>query len=312
MPELQVGSQRWTVAPGVNLLDALRAQGIAIPFSCRAGSCHACMVRCSRGELLDALPEALDGARRAEGWRLSCQCRVVGDVCIEVFDPLRDGLPAQVVELHWPAAGILRLRLKPQRPLRYRAGQHLVLWSDSGVARPYSLASLPDDDPWLEFHIDCHAPGAFCDAARRLREGDSLRLGELRGGALHYDPDWQERPLLLMASGTGLAPLWGILRQALRDRHQGPIHLVHLARSPAEHYLAGELAALALAHADVQVSLVLPADLDALLAQFRLVSRRTIALLCGQPASVERFARHLYLAGVPRGQTLADVFLSHA
>jgi NAD(P)H-flavin reductase len=89
------------------------------------------------------------------------------------------------------------------------------------VARPYSLASLPDDDPWLEFHIDCHAPGAFCDAARRLREGDSLRLGELRGGALHYDPDWQERPLLLMASGTGLAPLWGILRQALRDGTRG-------------------------------------------------------------------------------------------
>jgi hypothetical protein len=69
---------------------------------------------------------------------------------------------------------------------------------------------------------------------------------------------------------------------------------------------------LALAHADVQVSLVLPADLDALLAQFRLVSRRTIALLCGQPASVERFARHLYLAGVPQGQTLARRVSIHA
>ena len=236
---------------------------------------------------------------------------MVADCVVEVFDPQRDGLPATVAELHWPAADILRLRLQPQRPLRYRAGQHLVLWLGE-VARPYSLASLPDAEPWLEFHIACQAPGAFCDAARQLRVGDELRLGELRGGALHYDAEWQERPLLLMASGTGLAPLWGILRQALAEGHQGPVRLLHLARTPVEHYLAAELAALAAAHPDLQVALALPADLDAHLAQFRLVSRRSIALLCGQPASVERFARHLYLAGVPRGQTLADLFLSHA
>ncbi|HBO8868828.1 TPA: iron-sulfur-binding ferredoxin reductase, partial [Pseudomonas aeruginosa] len=48
------------------------------------------------------------------------------------------------------------------------------------------------------------------------------------------------------------------------------------------------------------------------LADLRLVPRRSMALLCGQPASVERFARHLYLAGVPRSQTLADLFLPHA
>lgn len=311
MPELHAGGRHWEVAAGSNLLDALRAEGIAIPYSCRAGSCHACLVRCSGGELLDDRPEALDAARRAEGWRLACQCRVVADCAVEVFDPLRDGLPATVAALDWPAADILRLRLQPQRPLRYRAGQHLVLWLGE-VARPYSLASLPGAEPWLEFHIACQAPGAFCDAARQLRVGDELRLGELRGGALHYDAEWQERPLLLMASGTGLAPLWGILRQALDEGHQGPIRLLHLARTPAEHYLAAELAALAAAHPDLQVALALPADLDAHLAQFRLVSRRSIALLCGQPASVERFARHLYLAGVPRGQTLADLFLSHA
>lgn len=311
MPELRAGGQLWEVAAGSNLLDALRGKGIAIPFSCRAGSCHACLVRCSQGELDDQRPAALDPARRAEGWRLACQCRVLGDCAVEVFDPLRDGLPASVVGLDWPAADILRLRLQPQRPLRYQAGQHLVLWNGA-VARPYSLASLPGEEPWLEFHIACQAPGAFCDAARQLRVGDELRLGELRGGALHYDPEWQERPLLLMASGTGLAPLWGILRQVVGAGHLGPIRLLHLARSPAEHYLAAELTALAQAHPDLEVTLALPTDLDAVLAQFRLVSRRTLALLCGQPASVERFARHLYLAGVPRSQILADVFLSHA
>ncbi len=267
-----------------------------------------CLVHCLQGEVEDTLPEALDPVRREAGWRLACQCRVLGDLVLQPFDPERDGLPARVVACHW-LGDVLRLRLEPERPLRYRAGQHLLLWSDDGVARPYSLASLPHEDPWLEFHIDCSAPGAFCDRARRLAPGALLRLGELRGGALRYEPDWQERPLLLMAAGTGLAPLWGILREALRAEHQAPIQLLHLAR---DHYLASELAELAGRHPQLRVNLVSAAQLPSALADLRLVPRRSMALLCGQPASVERFARHLYLAGVPRSQTLADLFLPHA
>ncbi|CAD5105980.1 iron-sulfur-binding ferredoxin reductase [Zestomonas carbonaria] len=310
MPELSAAGRRWAVPTGSNLLDSLNAAGLAVPYSCRAGCCHACLVRCVDGEPLDARPEALDATRRAEGWRLSCQCQVVDDLAVEVFDPQRDGLPATVESVDWPSPGVLRLRLVAERPLRYRAGQHLVLWNAEGVARPYSLASLPGEDPWLEFHLDCHHPGAFSDAARRLRPGDPLRLGELRGGALHYDPDWQRRPLWLLAAGTGLAPLWGVLREALRQEHQGDIHLLHLAREPAEHYLAGPLRELVARHANLRVDLREAAELPAALAELRLVSRQTLALLCGHPGSVESFARHLYLAGLPRNQMLADTFLT--
>lgn len=312
MPDIQAGSQRFSVSPGVNLLDALRGAGIAVPFSCRAGSCHACLVRCTGGEVQDALPDALDAERRAEGWRLSCQCRVIEDLRVDTFDPQRDGLPATVTELDWLAADVLRLRLTPQRPLRYRAGQHLILWSTEGVARPYSLASVPGLDPWLEFHIDCRERGAFVDCARQLKVGDGLRLGELRGGALHYDPEWHERPLLLMASGTGLAPLWGVLREALRQHHSGPIRVIHQAHDHAGHYLADPLQSLAASHPELDVTLMTAAESAAVLAQLRLVSRRTLALLCGHPASVDAFARRLYLCGVPRGQTLADLYLPHA
>ncbi|MEE9102420.1 MULTISPECIES: iron-sulfur-binding ferredoxin reductase [Pseudomonas] len=312
MPEIQAGSQRFSVTPGVNLLDALRGAGVAVPYSCRAGSCHACLVRCTRGEVRDALPDALEAARRDEGWRLSCQCQVIEDLAVEVFDPQRDGLPASVAELDWPAPDVLRLRLTPQRPLRYRAGQHLILWSTEGVARPYSLASVPGIDPWLEFHIDCRLPGAFSGFARQLKAGDSVRLGELRGGALHYDPEWHDRPLLLMASGTGLAPLWGVLREALRQHHAGPIRVIHQAHDNAGHYLAEALRELAAVHPELEVTLMTAAESAEVLAQLRLVSRRSIALLCGHPDSVDAFARRLYLCGVPRGQTLADLFLPHA
>lgn len=283
-----------------------------VPYSCRAGSCHACLVRCVRGEVANAAPDALSPERLAEGWRLACQCRVLGDLSVDVFDPLRDGLPAVVVAVDWLSPTVLRLRLQPEKTLRYSAGQHVVLWTVQGIARPYSLASLPGEDAWLEFHLDCRQPGAFSDAARLLKPGDRLRLGELRGGALHYDPDWHSRPLWLLGAGTGLAPLWGILREALRQQHEAPIRVLHVAHDSTEHYLTEALQALTTRHPQLQVELVAATELAGVLADLKLVSRQTRALLCGSPASVESFARRLYLAGVPRNQVLADVFLPRA
>ncbi|NMX91315.1 MULTISPECIES: iron-sulfur-binding ferredoxin reductase [unclassified Pseudomonas] len=307
MPELHVGARHWSVSTGSNLLDALNQAGVAVPYSCRAGSCHACLVRC-RGEVEDQQPDALSPAQRQDGWRLACQCLVTGDVQVEAFDPLRDGTAATVLSADWLHPTVLRLRLQPERGLRYRAGQHLVLWAGT-VARPYSLASLPGEDPFLEFHLDCRLPGEFSDLARRLQAGDQLRLGQLRGGALHYDPDWQSRPLWLLASGTGLGPLWGVLREALRQDHQGAIRVIHLAHDTHAHYLAEPLAQLAARHENLTVELWTAAQLAGALAQLRLVSRQTLALLCGHPSSVEAFSKRLFLAGLPRNQLLADVFL---
>ena len=307
MPELRVGERHWSVATGSNLLDALNTAGVGVPYSCRAGSCHACLVRC-RGEVEDKQPDALSAAQRQDGWRLACQCQVIADVQVDAFDPLRDGLPARVVGVDWLSVNVLRLRLLPERGLRYRAGQHLVLWAGQ-VARPYSLASLPQEDAFLEFHLDCREPGQFSDIARQLQVADGLQLGELRGGALHYDPDWQSRPLWLLASGTGLGPLWGVLREALRQDHQGAIRVIHLAHDAEAHYLAEPLAQLAAQHSNLSVELWTSAEWDQVLAQLRLVSRQTLALLCGHPVSVEAFSKRLFLAGLPRNQLLADVFL---
>ncbi|MBO1539119.1 iron-sulfur-binding ferredoxin reductase [Pseudomonas sp. OA65] len=308
MPELTVAGRHWTVAAGSNLLDALNGAGVTVPYSCRAGSCHACLVQCVGGDVRDSRPDALSPTQRDQGWRLACQCQVVEDVQIHTFDPQRDGQAAQVSAVDWLGGEVLRLRVIPERALRYRAGQHLVLWAGD-VARPYSLASLPEEDRFLEFHLDCREPGQFIDAARQMKAGDPIRLGELRGGALHYDSDWHDRPLWLLAAGTGLAPLFGLLREALRQHHQGAIRLIHVAHDAAGHYLAKPLEALAAKHQNLSVELLTAAEAPSALTQLRLVSRQTQALLCGHPDRVEAFAKRLYLAGLPRNQLLADVFL---
>ena len=65
---------------------------------------------------------------------------------------------------------------------------------------------------------------------------------------------------------------------------------------------------------DIETKTVLKACIEAraALAELRLVSRQTLALLCGHPSTVDSFARRLYMAGLPRSQMLADVFLTRA
>lgn len=310
MPELQCGERRWHVATGSNLLDTLNSAGLNVPFSCRAGSCHACLVRCLQGEPADARPDALDIGSRLMGWRLACQCSVVDDLKVAVYDPAHEGLAAQVLSVDWLGDQILRLRLQPGRPFRYRAGQHVLLWNTAGIARPYSLASLPGEDPWLEFHLDCRLPGVFTDHARALSAGDSLRLGQLHDGALRYEADWQTRPLLLMAAGTGLAPLFSVLREALRQEHRGPIRLLHV--DGQRSYASAELDALAALYGRLSIELIERAEARERLQSLPITSRHEIALICGGSSFVDACARRLFMAGLPRRQLLSDTFLSRA
>lgn len=307
MPELRCGGRSWPVAEGSNLLDALNSAGMKVPFSCRAGSCHACLVRCLQGQPLDARPGAIEAGRRLQGWRLACQCTVVEDLNVAVYDPKREGVDAQVVTADWLDEQVLRLRLLPEVPFRYRAGQHVLLWNDEGIARPYSLASLPGEEAWLEFHIDCRLPGAFCDRARLLKAGEHVRLGQLNNGALCYDADWQARPLLLLAAGTGLAPLLSVLGEALRQAHSGPIRLLHFHGKPS--YASETLVTLAGMHQQLRVEQFDRVEVEAAMQSLRIVSRQEIALICGGGAFVERCARRLFMAGLPRGQIVGEAFI---
>jgi CDP-4-dehydro-6-deoxyglucose reductase, E3 len=308
MPEITLGAKAWWVAPGSNLLDALNGAGVAVPYSCRAGSCHVCLVRCLDGKPQDARPDALDPARRLEGWRLACQCTVTEDLNVAVFDPAREGLATRVEGLDWLGDQVLRLRLMPERPLRYHAGQHVLLWNAQRIARTYSFASIPGQEPWLEFHLDCRYSGAFCDSARRLAIGDTLRLGQLHTGALRYDPEWQMRPLLLLAAGTGLAPLWSVLREALHQGHVGPIRLLHFCRG--ESYLRVSLEGLAEQWGNLSIEQIDSGRVGSRLQSVRAASRQEIALICGGSGFVEDCAKRMFLAGLPRGQVLSDTFVT--
>lgn len=303
-----IAAQRIAARPGDNLLDLLLADGHKVPWSCRSGQCQSCLVQARPDQVPSAANARLNAEQQAKGWLLACQCRVEQDMHITLHDPALDGLPARISEMRYLADDILLLRLTPERPLRFRAGQHLVLWLNATLGRPYSIASLPGEAD-LEFHLRLHPDGAFSNAIGQYQAGDKLYMSAATGH-FHYDPGWQDTPLLLLGSGTGLAPLQAIARDALQAGHQAPITLWHWSRPDTGCYLAKALTELASHHPRLSLHLRSSAELASDLTQLRLASRKTLALLCGQPAFVEQLRKPLFMAGLPGRQILDEAFIS--
>ncbi len=307
MPEIQVGPLRLPAAPGDNLLDVLLAAGQKVPWSCRAGHCQTCLVQALQGEPPRQAVSGLNPEQRQAGWLLACQCPIEQSMTLKLHDPALDGLGARIVDVRPAAGSILILRLKPDRPLRFQPGQHTVIWLDSELGRPYSIASQPNE-PELVFHLRIQRAGAFSDRIQTLEPGHKVHLGAA-SGHLRYDPDWQDKPLLLLAAGTGLAPLQAIARHALESGHQAPIELRHWHEEQA-CYLEQSMRELAADHPQLTLRLRPKTELAADLKQLRLASRATLALVCGLPAFVEQLRKPLFMAGLPGRQIIDEAFLS--
>lgn len=305
MPDIRIGQLTLHTDRGENLLDTLLAAGQNVPWSCRGGYCHTCLIQARPGQAPDEASAMLTPEQREAGWLLSCQCPVQHDMDLRLHDPARDDLSAQVISV-LQINEVLILRIAPQRPLRFLPGQHLTLWINNQLGRPYSIASLPGE-PWLEFHIRLRSSGRFSGAAANLAVGDRVFVGAPTG-ALHYDLEWQDRPLLLLAAGTGLAPLQAILQDALERGHHAPIALWHWSSSDC--YLAERLQALAEQHSLLSITLRSRLTMGEDIRQLRIASRRTMALICGDPGFVEQLRKPLFFAGLAGRQVLDEAFHS--
>ncbi|THA25840.1 flavohemoprotein [Streptomyces sp. RKND-216] len=150
------------------------------------------------------------------------------------------------------------LRILPDQPYPYRAGQYATLECPQvpRVWRPYSLARAPRADGLLEFHVARVRGGSLstmlCD---HVRAGDRLRLGAASGTATA--PGADGAPVTLIAAGTGWAPVKAVLEDLLRARAPGPprrIRLDVLARTPDDLYDGATIDALASGHPHLEVA----------------------------------------------------------
>ncbi|MDQ6990051.1 MAG: 2Fe-2S iron-sulfur cluster-binding protein [Mariprofundaceae bacterium] len=247
MPTIRFKDKDYDCPNSENLLDSLNRQGANLPFSCCAGHCWTCMSKATQGQPPAASQAGLKDTQKAQGYFLPCVCKPEMDLHIEAMRITSSKWQSTVIQKSQLSDTVVRLRLQKPAAFTYHAGQYVAFFQQ-GKQRCYSLASI-NSEPLLEFHIRRVPEGKvstwLCD---EVQEGDQLHFSDVRGDCF-YIPNSQ--PLLLLATGTGLAPLYGIMRQAITQQHPAPIHIFHSCNDVESLYYRQELAAISAQYAHV-------------------------------------------------------------
>jgi ferredoxin-NADP reductase/ferredoxin len=303
MSRIRYEAQWYPLLSEETVLDGLLRQGISVPHACKSGVCQSCLMRAASGSVPEKAQVGLKDTLKARNYFLACSCKLEAGAELEV------GGGAD--ELRVPA------RLDSMTPLS-GDGQYLTLLRPDGLARSYSVASLPREG-LLELHVRLLPGGAMSGWLRtEARPGDEVKI-QGPAGDCFYIPGRPDQPLLLAGTGTGLAPLYGIVRDALEQGHTGPLWLFHGARDPRGLYLVEELRELAARHPNLHYRpSVLEGRLEegvqvgALDALIRAECPKPVgwrAFLCGNPELVLSLRKKLFLAGLSLKDIHADAFL---
>lgn len=236
-----------------SVLDAFLRQGVSIPFSCRSGICHVCMARCVRGDVPKKAQSGLRESLRQRGYFLPCKCVPHED--IEMAPPREEDLfvsaVVQVKELLAP--DVCRLLIEPSTGFVYNPGQSLQLRRPDGLTRSYSLASQPDEDPYLEIHVKRIAGGAMSNwIFDALAEGAEIDVHGPAGESYYHRREMRDHHLLFIATGTGVGPVFGVVQEALNNGHRGEIHVYHGSRTAAGLYEHEQLRAVTAQYPNVR------------------------------------------------------------
>jgi CDP-4-dehydro-6-deoxyglucose reductase, E3 len=230
----------FTANPDEPILDAALRHGLSFPYGCRGGACGSCSGKLVSGTIDYAgeEPMALTATEQATGQTLFCLARATSDLVIEVREigatadiPLRM-LPAKIFSLERRGEDvmILRLKLPDNDRLQFLAGQYVEFLLADGSRRAFSIANAPHSDDLLEFHIR-HIPGGkFTDELfANGREKSLLRIEGPHGS--FFMREESDKPMLMLATGTGFGPIKAIIEHAIAVGNQRPITLYWGSRS---------------------------------------------------------------------------------
>ena len=243
--KIQPSGHQFTVEKQEIILDAALRQGIAFPYGCRSGACGSCLGEIKSGSVdyPDGLPMALSEEDAKAGKALFCQAIASSDLEIHVAEIKRDTeieiktLPARVEGLRKLSHDVMEMTLKlPETErLQFLAGQYVEFLLKDDRRRSFSIANAPFNDEYLEFHIR-HVPNGFFteQVFNEMKEKSLLRI-EGPHGSFFLRTD-SERPILLIAGGTGFAPIKGIIEQIIEEGINRPVHIYWGVRAKQDLY----------------------------------------------------------------------------
>ncbi len=324
------------VEDGKTVLAAALAAGRNLAYSCRAGSCTTCKARLVSGRVdYGKINEHhLDAAARARGEVLLCQATPLSDLEIAAEELTLHLSPPRLVpcrvkriERVAPDVAVVGLRLPYNDNMLFAAGQYVDFLLADGARRSYSIATAPDLEGALmdiELHVRHMPGGAFTDRVfGGLKVGEILRFEGPLG--TFYLREESAKPIVLLAGGTGFAPIKAICEYALKRRIARPMTLYWGCRSRRDLYMVELPRRWTEEAADFRFVPVLsePAPGDGWDGRTGLVHRAAMAdfpdlsghqvYASGTPAMIEAARRDFVRnCGLPEAEFFADSFLTAA
>jgi len=230
------------------ILPAAIRSGVGLPYGCRDGACGSCKSRLLEGRVSHGAHQgkALSAAEEQAGWILTCCATPQTDCVVEArtvagageYPPLK--MPARVASLTRPAPDVvvMKLQLPATVAFKYRAGQYVEFILQGGLRRSYSMATAPEQlgtPPAIELHLRHMPGGKFTDHAfGAMKEKDILRLEGPFGS--FFLRDESSKPIVLLASGTGFAPIKAIVEHLRAKGSPRPALLYWGCRHKADLY----------------------------------------------------------------------------
>ena len=319
MPIITYQGKNYDCEAGESVLDCLSRHDVSYPSSCKSGICQSCLMVAVEGEPSAKSKEGLKETLKVQNYFLACSH--VPDTDMVVSDPdssVTQQSISKVIKKELLNDDILRLQLSPQDEFKFRPGQFINVKRDDGLVRSYSIASLPDTDEQIELHVRHLDQGDMTTWMHQsLNVGDSLLISGPAGECMYLPTDLNQT-ILLAGTGSGLAPLWGIVRDALQHGHQGDIHLFHGSYTAAGLYLVDEIRALAKEYKNFYYTPCVDVDApegvtegridNILLDKYPDMKNKRI-FLCGHPDMVQGIKKKCFLAGANLKEIYADPFV---
>ena len=241
MTKLTIDDNSFNCQNDETVLDALIRQDVDVSHACKKGTCHCCMLRSSDSMPPSISQEGLKDTLKNLGYFLSCLCTPVQDMSIKLPEQSEIFSAGKIVVNEMLNRNTILLIIECQDVVEYKAGQFVNLQRQDGLTRSYSIANTPKEDKTLEFHIRQLPGGKFTGwVFDELKVGDTLSVSEPLGHCF-YLPERKEQGILLVGTGSGLAPLAGILKDALLHGHSGPIQLFHGSSEFEDLYRVDEM-----------------------------------------------------------------------
>ena len=331
---VQPSGRAFSVEASETLLAGGIRQGVGLPYGCKDGACGSCKCKKISGTVVHGnhQDKALSAAEEAAGMVLTCCATATSDLVLESRQVSLEGalpvrkMPARISSLVHTSPDVIQLQLQlpASESFQYRAGQYLDVLLRDGARRSYSMANAPHTGPTLELHIRHMPGGRFTDLVfGSMKERDIVRIeGPMGSFFLREDSN---KPVVLLASGTGFAPIKALIEHMQERQITRPATLFWGGRRPHDLYMDDWVRAQCAVMPNLSyvpvVSDALPEDKwqgrtgfvhQAVLEDMPDLSGYQV-YACGAPVVVESAQRDFSdLAGLDEAEFFADSFTSEA